>query len=169
MLDVSMQVNEKKKKKTPPDDINSPSFNYLKAHIPVVVIIRRSGKSSANSSMNVGVILQQTFHGSVIEVSAMIDRGDFRRRTAKHLGLPSVEMTVEVDHSDWTVGSIQAAQDGEGDCVITAQGDDPGQRAAVLGEALLVGIAEGRLGEHDIVTFFDLANCPFVVIAGKVS
>lgn len=40
--------------------------------------------------MDIGVVPQQTFHRSVIEVSAVVDGSDLAGRTAEDLGFPCV-------------------------------------------------------------------------------
>lgn len=70
-----------------------------------------------------------------------------------------------MDHGDRPVGSVEAPQDGQGDGMVTAHGDDAGERLAGLGEAFLVGIGEWLSHEDAVVALFDLADCPFVVVA----
>lgn len=47
--------------------------------------------------MDVGVVCEQTFLRCMEEVSAVVDAGLFTRSTAEDLGLPGVEMGVEVN------------------------------------------------------------------------
>lgn len=37
-----------------------------------------------------------------------------------------VQMTVEMDYCDWTVGSVYASEEREGYCVVSAKGDNSG-------------------------------------------
>lgn len=74
-------------------------------------------------------------------------------------------MAVKVDDGHGTVGTVDGAQQGEGDGVVTAEGDDTGQRPRVLGRALLRRI-RGRLAGEDVeVALLDLVKSPGVVIA----
>jgi hypothetical protein len=49
--------------------------------------------------MDVGVVLQETFHGSMVEVGSVIDSSNLTRRTAKYLGLPCVPGNLLVRNS----------------------------------------------------------------------
>ena len=113
--------------------------------------------------MDVGVVLEETLHGGVVEVRAMVDAGDLGGRTAEDLGLPGVEVTVEVDDGHRAVLAVDGAQQGEGDGVVTSQGDDSGQGLALLGGAELVGVGGGLPGEDAVVALLDLVQSPSVV------
>jgi hypothetical protein len=54
--------------------------------------------------MDVGVVLQETFHGSMVEVGSVIDSSNLTRRAAKDLGLPCVPgpVNLELCRSSWT-------------------------------------------------------------------
>lgn len=83
----------------------------------------------------------------MVEVRAVVDGGDGGRGAAEDFGLPcvlglvlvgnwepvkggggrtGVEVAVEVDHGDRTVGTVDGAQEREGDGVVAAEGDDAG-------------------------------------------
>jgi hypothetical protein len=72
--------------------------------------------------MDIRIIRQQTLLGSMVEIGAVVYGRDFRGRAAEDLGLPGVEVGIEVDYGDGTVSAIYGAQEGEGDCVVTAKG-----------------------------------------------
>lgn len=74
-------------------------------------------------------------------------------------------MAVEVNNADGTVGAVHATEEGQGDGVVTAEGDDTWQGLAVLGRSSCVGVGVGSSGEESIVTFLDLLECPGVVIS----
>jgi hypothetical protein len=56
--------------------------------------------------MDVGVVREQAFLRSMIEVGAMVDAGNLAWRSPEDLWLPCVKMRVEVDHRDWTVSAV---------------------------------------------------------------
>ena len=94
----------------------------------------------------------------MVEVSAVVDAGLLARRTAKHLRPPRVEMAVEVDDADGTVGAVDAAEQGERDGVVASEGDDSWESLAVLGRAGLVGVGVRFAAEDAVVAFFDLVE-----------
>ena len=56
----------------------------------------------------------------MIEVGAVVDRCLLCWCAAEYFGLPGVEVGIEVDDADGTVGFGYGAQEGECDCVIAA-------------------------------------------------
>lgn len=116
--------------------------------------------------MDVGVVPEETLLGGVVEVGAVVDAGDLGGGTAKDLGLPRVEMGVEVDHANGAVGAVDGAQQGQGDGVVAAEGDDTRQGLAVLGRAGLVGVGLGLAAQDGVVAFLDLVEGVGVVVRG---
>lgn len=52
-------------------------------------------------------------------------------------------MAVEVDDADGAIGAVDTPQQGEGDGVVAAKGDDAGEGFALFGGAFFVGVGEG--------------------------
>ena len=63
-------------------------FDNLEATVSVILIIRRTAESCSNPSVDVGIIGQQTFLAGVVEVCAVVDRGNLRWRAAENFGSP---------------------------------------------------------------------------------
>lgn len=59
--------------------------------------------------MDVGVIGEQAFLRSVVEVGSVVDTGNFARGTSEHLWLPCVKMGVEVDHGDGAISTVDGS------------------------------------------------------------
>lgn len=97
------------------DCVNLPGFYNLESDITIVVVVGQSTQRRTDTRVDVGVVLQETLHRGVVEVCSVVYAGDFARGAAEDLGLPCVEVRVEVDHSDWTIGAVHGTQDGEGD------------------------------------------------------
>lgn len=70
--------------------INLPRFNNLKSAIPIIFIIRRSRQRRPDPRVDVGIVPQQTLHGSVVKVRAVVYRGDFAGRTTEDFRFPRV-------------------------------------------------------------------------------
>ena len=144
--------------------VNLPGLYNLKSDISVVVVVRQTTQRRADTRVNVGVVLQKALHRGMVEVRSMVDACDFAWSAAEDLGLPGVEVRVEVDHSDRAVGFVHAAKDGEGDGVVAAHGDDTREGLALLCESGLFGVG-GRLAHEDaVVAFFDLVDGPVWVV-----
>jgi NAD-specific glutamate dehydrogenase len=79
--------------------VNLPGLDNLESDIAVIVVVTQPAERSANARVDVGVIFQQTLHGRMVEVGAMVDASNLARSTAEDLGLPSVEMRIEMDDS----------------------------------------------------------------------
>lgn len=60
---------------------------------------------------------------------------------------------------------VDTPQQGEGDGVVTAEGDDARKCLASLGKTLLVGIGEGLAHQDAVVAFLDLLDGPGVVVS----
>lgn len=78
-----------------------------------------------------------------------------------------VEMAVKVNHRDGSVGTVDGAQQRQGDGVVASESDETGQRLAELGWALLLAISGRSAREELVVPFLDLLQCPSVVIAAS--
>lgn len=74
-------------------------------------------------------------------------------------------MTVEVNDSDWAVGLVHTAQQGQSNGVVATHGNDTREGLAMLRLASNVGIGSGFTHENAVVTFFDLLNSPLVVVS----
>lgn len=73
-------------------------------------------------------------------------------------------MAVKVDDGDRPVGAVDGPQQGEGDGVVAAEGDDARERLALDGRAALVGVGRRGAGEDAVVAVFDLLERPGVVV-----
>jgi hypothetical protein len=147
------------------DCVNLPGFHNLESDIAVVVVVGQSAQRRTDARVDVGVVLQETFHRGVVEVCSVVDAGDFARGAAEDLGLPCVEMGVEVDHSDWTVSTVHGAQDGERDGVVAAHGDDTWEGLAFFRQPGFFGVGGGLAHEDAVVAFFDLVDGPVRVVS----
>lgn len=78
--------------------INFSSFNNFKSTVTVILIVGGPRDSCTNTGVDVGVVLQQAFHGSMIKVSSMVDSGHLTWRAAKDLWFPRV--TAECNCQD---------------------------------------------------------------------
>lgn len=145
--------------------INLPRLNNLKPAVSVILVVGGTGKSRPDARVDVCVVLQESLHGSVVEVCSVVNGRSLGWGTTKDLGLPCVEVAVEVDDGDRSVGPIQTAEDGESDGMVASEGYDAGECLSGLGEAFLVGICEGPSHEDAVVAFFYLADGPFVVVS----
>jgi len=114
--------------------------------------------------MDVGVVLEQTLLRGVVEVSAVVDAGLLGRSTAEDLWLPGVQVRVEVDDCDRAVGAVHAAEQRQGDGVVTAESDHTRERLALLGGTLEVGVGVRLAHEDAVVAFLDLLDGPGVVV-----
>jgi hypothetical protein len=79
--------------------------------------------------------------------------------------LTGVKMAVKVYNRHWTVGTVDRTQQGQRDGVVTAQGDDTGERLALLRKTSLVGIGLGISGQDVVMSFLNLLQSPSVVVS----
>lgn len=79
-------------------------------------------------------------------------------------GRTGVQVAVKVDDGDGPVGALDGPQQGQGDGVVAAEGDDAGERLALDGGAALVGVGRGRAREDAVVAILDLLERPGVVV-----
>jgi hypothetical protein len=106
--------------------------------------------------MDVSIVSEQTFLSSVEEVSAVVDGGLLAGRTAKDLGLPGVEMAVEVDDADGTVMAIDRAKKRESDGVIASKSNQAGQRGALFGWTRLISMSVWCAAQKLAMAFLNL-------------
>ena len=71
-----------------------------------------------------------------------------------------------MDDGDGAVGAVDAAQEGERDRVVAAEGDDAWEGAAGFAGAGEVRVCAGGAGEEGVVALFDLLDGVGVVVAG---
>lgn len=76
----------------------------------------------------------------------------------------ALQMAVEVNDADGTVFTVDAAQQRQGDGVVTAEGDDTRKRLALLGQTLHVRVGGRRTREDAVVALLDLLDGPGVVV-----
>ena len=149
--------------------INFPRFHNLEPAIPIIVVVAQPAQRCANPGVYVCIIRQQSLSVRVVEIRAVVYRSLQCRGSAEDFGFPGVEVGVEVDDADGTVGFVDGAQEGERDGVVAAEGYDAGKGLFVLGRADLFCICGGCAHEEAVVTLFDLLNCVGVIIAKHVS
>ena len=102
----------------------------------------------------------------VVEVRPVVDRGLSGRGSAEDFGPPGVEVGVEVDDADGSVGFGDGAEEGQGDGMVSAKGYDAGEGLFVFGGADLVRIRGRCAHEETVVPFLDLLDCVGIVVAG---
>jgi hypothetical protein len=69
-----------------------------------------------------------------------------------------------VDDRDWTVSAVDRSEEGQSDCVITSECDDPGKSLPVLGWSFLFGVGRWRASQDGVMPLFNLVESPGVVI-----
>lgn len=135
--------------------------------------------------MDVGVVLQEAFHGSVVEVGSVVDSRNLAGRAAKDLGLPCVpeicqfklpvvmdihlQMTVEMDHSHGPVSLVDTAQQRQCDGMITPQSDNPRQSLSGPGQSFRIRIGERLAHQQAVMSFFNLLDGPSIVVSRPVN
>ncbi|KAH9864871.1 hypothetical protein IAQ61_008816 [Plenodomus lingam] len=72
------------------DLVDLSSLNNLKTTVTIVFIVRWSRQRRADAGMDIGVIGQEAFLCSVVEVGAVVDCGLVTRSATKDLGFPCV-------------------------------------------------------------------------------
>jgi hypothetical protein len=78
-------------------------------------------------------------------------------------------MTVKVDDGNGPIGTVDGPQQGEGDGVVTAQGNDSRQSLPLDGRTPLVGIRSRSAGENVEMALLDLMEGKGVVITANPS
>ena len=72
------------------NSVNDTSLYNLEATITIIVVVRETGKCSTDTSMDVGVVGQETFRVGVIEVCSVVNGRLFGWRSTEDLGAPGV-------------------------------------------------------------------------------
>lgn len=116
--------------------------------------------------MDVGVVREEAFLVRVPEVRPVVDTRHFGGRPAEHLGLPGVEVGVEVDDADGAVGAVHASQEREGDGVVASEGDDSRECLSILARPFLFRVRSRRAAQDGIVAFLNLFEGVGVVVGG---
>lgn len=83
--------------------VNLSGFDNLETTVAIIFVVRGSRQRRADASMDIGVVGKKALLSSMEEVGTMVDACLLTRRPTKDLGLPSIQMTVEVDDTDRTV------------------------------------------------------------------
>ena len=102
----------------------------------------------------------------------MIDCCLLRWGTAEDLGLPGVEVAVEVDHRDLAVGTVDRTEEGKDDGVVTSKGDNARMMFAVRrdrhqrlsGRRVVPESREGSAVKELLVTVLDLFDGKLVIV-----
>ena len=102
----------------------------------------------------------------MVEVRPVVYRGLRGRGSAEDFGSPGVEVGVEVDDADGSVGFGDGAEEGQCDGVVSTKGYDAGEGLSVFGGADLVRIRGRCAHEEAVVPVFDLLDCVGIVVAG---
>ena len=115
--------------------------------------------------MDVSVIGEETLLSSVVEVSAVIDCGLLAGGTTEDLGLPGVQVAVEVNDTDRTVVAIDGAEKRKCDCVVTSESDKTRQCLTLLGRAGLIGVGVWCAAQEEVVALLDLLERKCIVVS----
>lgn len=70
---------------------------------------------------------------------------------------------------DGPVCSIDRAQEGKSDGMVSTKCDNSRKRPFILCWTFLLGVGCWRAGQDGVVTFFDLMKCPSIVVSDKIS
>ena len=108
-----------------PNGVDLTRLHDLKAAVSVIVVVAEPGQGGPDTRVDVAVVGQQALLVRVVEIGAVVDGRLLGWCPAKHFGPPGVEVAVEVHDRDGPVGGGHAPEQGEGDGVVAAQGDDP--------------------------------------------
>lgn len=73
-------------------------------------------------------------------------------------------MTVEVNDSHGSVGTVDGAKERESDSMVATKGDDSRKSSALEGWTRLVCICGWWAREDVVVAFLDLSKCPLVIV-----
>jgi hypothetical protein len=125
-----------------PSDLEIVCADHLKAQHAVIGQVGRCVQRAANADVQAVLRVEQTL------LAGPPERGAMRERRAE-VGVPGVEVSVEMQHGDRAVVAVQRAQQRQCDGVVTAQCDQ--LRAAVaqfVGRSLDSG---DRLGDVERV------------------
>src|ERR1700760_1624999 len=75
-----------------------------------------------------------------------------------------LQMAVEMDDANWTVLPVDAAQEWEGNCMISTKRDHAWKCPAFLRGAWLFRIGGWRAGENDVMAFLNLLYGECIVV-----
>lgn len=74
-------------------------------------------------------------------------------------------MTIKMNHRHRPIRPVNTPQQRQRDGMVTAHGDNPREGLASLRETIFIGVGEGLAHEDAVVAFFDLLDCPGVVVS----
>ena len=102
----------------------------------------------------------------------MVDSGLVGWRATENRRLPSVEVAVEMDNGNLTVGTVNGPQEGKDNCVVPAESDDTRVVLAIrrernkrlASEGVVAERREGRTVEERLVAVLDLLDGVLVVV-----
>ena len=72
------------------DSVNFSGFNNLKAAVPIVIIVAKSGEGCAYTGVDVGVVCKEALFVRMVEVGTVIDRGLLCGSTSEDFGPPCI-------------------------------------------------------------------------------
>lgn len=73
-------------------------------------------------------------------------------------------MTVEVDHSNRAVRTVNGSKQRKRDGMVATESDDPRQSLSLLGWSNFGGICDWCSRENVVVTLLDLSECELIVV-----
>lgn len=82
--------------------------------------------------------------------------------------LNCLQVTVEMNHADGSISSINTPQKRKSNCVVTTEGNDSRQRPTIFRGTFSLRIGGGGAIQNAVVTLLDLLNCVGIVIAEKL-
>jgi len=119
--------------------------------------------------MDVCIISQQALLMRMPEIGSMIYSGLLGGRAPKDFRSPGVEVGIEVDYADGTVGFVHRAEEGQCDCVVAAECYEAGECFLFKGGADFCCVCHGGTHEEGVVTFFDLLYGVCIVVSVRLS
>lgn len=145
------------------------SFNNFEPAVPVILIVARPTQGGADAGVDVGVVAQQAFLGSMVEVRPVVDASHLGWRAAKDFRSPRVKVAVKVDDGHGSVRSVDGPQQGKRYRVVTSECNDTGQGLAALGRPLLLGVRLRLAGENAVMALLDLVEGERIVVPNRAS
>ncbi len=149
------------------DGVDLAGFDAREAAVSVILVVRRATKCRPDACVDAAVVGEQSFFVGPVEIRAVVDGCLLGRRTTEDLGLPGIQVRVEVDHRDRSVGFIDAAQQRQGDGMVPSECYHARECLAGFADTGLVGGRERCAGEEGVVSVFDLLQRVVVVVAEK--
>lgn len=70
------------------NSVDFTGLDNLKSAVAIVVVVTGSTQGSPDTGVDIGVVGEQAFHGSVVEVGTVVDAGYIRWRSTEDLGSP---------------------------------------------------------------------------------